>query len=373
MAKAREPARDRLARLLRAARGRRCVIVAQDRPDPDGMATAAALRRILAEKAGVEAVIAASGESGRAENVATLQFLGETLHELDALDLGAFDFRVLVDTQPGFGNNSWPEDQPLDFILDHHPRGQGLPPRQFADIRPDYGAASTMATEYLRAAAIEPDPQLATVLLYGIKTDTQDLARGATAADNEAFLYLYARANRQLLAKIERERLPREYFVTLAVALSRCRIYDSVATCYLGEVRSPDVLSEMADLFLRLEGARWVLCYGLYDGQVHLSARTLVRQGNAGELMAALLDGLGEGGGHDMMAGGQAPLPDDGDLAAFSREIELRLLRLLDVRTRTPEPLVPARVLPGADAGGDEGSESADRTGQPGDRRSEAS
>ncbi|MFW6163134.1 MAG: DHH family phosphoesterase [Planctomycetota bacterium] len=365
MAKTQDPARDRLARLLRAARGRRAVIVAQDRPDPDGMATAAALTRILREKAGAEALIAASGESGRAENVTTLQFLGESLHDLDSLELEEFDFRALVDTQPGFGNNSWPEEEPLDFILDHHPRGPGLQPRQFADIRPQYGSASTIATEYLRAAGIEPEPQLATVLLYGIKTDTQDLSRGATAADNEAFLYLYARANRQLLAKIERERLPREYFVTLAIALCRCRIYASVAICALGEVDSPDVLSEMADLFLRLEGARWVLCYGLYDGQLHLSARTLVRQGNAGQVMADLLEGLGEGGGHDMMAGGQAALPEDDDLAGFTREIELRFLRLLDVKTRTPEPLVPARVLPGAQASDGEGTDSPEAPGEP--------
>ncbi len=359
MAKAQDPARDRLARLLRAARaaaapGRgRAVIAAQDRPDPDGMASAAALKHLLEHKARLECLIAARGESGRAENVATLQFLGETLHDLGSLDLEAFDFRVLVDTQPGFGNNSWPADAAVDFILDHHPRGPGIEAGQLADIRPSYGAASTILTEYLRAAGIEPDPQLATVLLYGIKTDTQELTRGASAADNEAFLYLYPRANRRLLAKIERERLPRGYFVTLARALTRCRIYGPVAICGLGAVDSPDVLAELADLFLRLEGARWVLCHGIYDGRVHLSARTVVRQGNAGGLMERLLEGLGEGGGHDMMAGGQAPLPASEDRAPFTREIELRLLRLLDVQTRTPEPLVPATPLPEAAAGGD--------------------
>ena len=343
MAKAQDPARDRLARLLRLVRGRRrAVIVAQDRPDPDGMASAAALKRLFTEKAHLETVIAASGESARAENVATLQFLGETLHDIADLDLDSFDVRVLVDTQPGFGNNSWPEDVPLDLIIDHHPRGSGIRPGQAADIRPSYGAASTIVTEYLRAADIEPDPQLATALLYGIKTDTQDLARGASPADNEAFLYLYARANRQLLAKIERERLPRSYFATLARALRSCDIYESVALCGMGEVTSPDALSEMADFFLRIEGIRWVLCYGLCDGQLHLSARTVVRQGNAGGIMAELVEGLGKGGGHDMLAGGQVPLSEDADRAALEREIELRLLRLLNIQTRTPEPLVPA-------------------------------
>ena len=103
----------------------------------------------------------------------------------------------------------------------------------------------------------------------------------------------------------------------------------------------------MADLFLRIEGIRWVLCYGLYDARFHLSARTVLRQGGAGEVMSKLLDGIGEGGGHEMMAGGQAPLPPDGGLDARGRDIELRFLRLLDVQSRTPEPLVPR----GRDAG----------------------
>jgi len=344
MADKSDPARGRLARLLRSVRSRhRAVIAAQDAPDPDGMASAAALKRLLEEKARLEVVIAAGGEVGRAENRATLQFLGEPLEDLASLELASFDFRALVDTQPGFGNNSWPDDVPVHLVIDHHPRGPGIQPDHMADVRPNYGAASTMLTEYLRAAGIEPDTQLATVLLYGIKTDTQDLSRGASPADTEAFLYLYPRANQRLLAKIERERLPRDYFATLAHALRACRIYDNVAVGPLGAVSSPDVLGELADFFLRIEGIRWSLCYGLFDGKLHLSLRTVLRQGNAGQVMANLLDGLGEGGGHDMLAGGQAPLSDERPdaVAALAREVELRLLRELEVPTRTPEPLVP--------------------------------
>ena len=61
MAKAKSPARGRLARLLRFVRGhRRAVIAAQDRPDPDGMASAAALKRLLKEKARLDVAIAAT-------------------------------------------------------------------------------------------------------------------------------------------------------------------------------------------------------------------------------------------------------------------------------------------------------------------------
>jgi nanoRNase/pAp phosphatase (c-di-AMP/oligoRNAs hydrolase) len=344
MTSEKDPSRERLARLLAFLREhRRAVIAAQNRPDPDGMASAAALKRILREKAGLEVVIAASGKSGRAENLATLQFLGETLEDLECLDLAAFDLRALVDTQPGFANNSWPAQIPLHLVIDHHPRTPGIAQDSFADIRTDYGATSTILTEYLRAAHIEPDPQLATALLYGIKTDTLDLSRGASPADIAAFLYLYPLANQRLLGKIERERLPRGYFVTLARALHDCRIYNKVALCAVGPVASPDALAELADFFLRIEGVHWVLCHGLCEGQLHLSVRTTLRQGNAGSLVAAMLEGIGHGGGHDMLAGGQATLADLDPKAidALGHELELRFLRLLEVPTRTPEHLVP--------------------------------
>lgn len=318
-------------------------MVAQSVPDPDGMASATALKHLLAEKAGVEGVIATSGKVGRAENRATLQLLGETFEDIDNLDLDSFDLVAMVDTQPGFRNNAWPPERPVDVCLDHHPRCAGEPSAPFSDIRPEYGATSTILTEYLRAARIEPAAPLATALLYGIKTDTQDLSRGAMPADTDAFLYLYPRANPRLLGQIERRPLPRSHFATLARALQACHLYDTVAVCDLGRVESSDAVGEHADFFLRIEGVRWSLCYGICDDRLCLSLRTVLRQGQAGTVMAAMVEDMGSGGGHEMFAGGSVPLAgrDPDDVDDLTRQLELRLLRLVDVSARTPEPLVP--------------------------------
>src|SRR5207344_3648453 len=75
---------------------------------------------------------------------------------------------AMVDVQPPYF------EQPLgrvDLVVDHHPKRTNFKAR-FADLRTGYGATSTIFTEYLRAAAIEPTQRLATALLYGIKTDT---------------------------------------------------------------------------------------------------------------------------------------------------------------------------------------------------------
>src|SRR5215208_2925344 len=65
------PARDKLDRLLRVAKGRRrALIVTHDNPDPDSIAAAVALGHVLEECAGVETEVGYGGIIGRAENIA---------------------------------------------------------------------------------------------------------------------------------------------------------------------------------------------------------------------------------------------------------------------------------------------------------------
>ena len=91
---------------------------------------------------------------------------------------------------------------PFDIIIDHHPIA-GDYEAGFIDIQPDYGANSTMMTEYLKTARIKPSPRLATALFYGIKTDTDDFARGSVSRDIIALRYLYEFANLNIIKKVE--------------------------------------------------------------------------------------------------------------------------------------------------------------------------
>jgi nanoRNase/pAp phosphatase (c-di-AMP/oligoRNAs hydrolase) len=218
---------------------------------------------------------------------------------------------ALVDTQPGAGNNAlllFPES-PVAIVLDHHPLRESAVRARFADVRPDVGATSTILTEYLRAADIEPSPQLATALFYGIKTDTMGLGRGAGPADVDAYFYLQPRIDIQALVQIERAQVPLEYFQSLSATLQAAHIYDGVVISYLGPMRRPDMAAEMADLLPRLEGARWVICMGTYGSELILSVRTDTEE-SAGRLVQRIVGKRGSAGGHGMMAGGQIPLRD---------------------------------------------------------------
>ena len=74
-------------------------------------------------------------------------------------------------------------------IIDHHPLTQLN--ADFTDIRPRYGATTSIMTEYLRMAKIKPSMKLATSLFYGIKTDTSNFERQALPEDMKAFQYLF--------------------------------------------------------------------------------------------------------------------------------------------------------------------------------------
>ena len=196
-----------------------------------------------------------------------------------------------------------------------------------------------MLTEYIQSAGIEPPPMLATALFYGIKTDTRGLSRGASQADIDAYFYLQQRADLEALARIERAQVPREYFQSLVAALRAARRYDHLLVSYLGTLSYPDLVGEMADLLLRLEGIRWVLCMGVHDDVLLLSVRTRLAHGAAG-LIRHIVGPQGTAGGHGSLAGGQMPL-EGADAEQLARTVLQRALYHLEIEVDgDAEPLI---------------------------------
>lgn len=322
-------ARPRLAELKRLAKGRRRVLILlQNNPDPDAIASAAALKLLLKELAGCDTVIAHAGVVGRAENRSMLRYLGTNMRDAADTPPDRFDLVAMVDTQPGFGNNPVEDQARVDIVIDHHGRSGRMPDVAFRDIRPNYGATSTILGEYLRAAGIDPPMSLATALAYGIQSDTQDLGRESTNADIEMFTYLYPLANKRLLSRIENEQQPREYFTAVSRALRDSRTYGNTIVCWLGRMINPDMTGEIADLLLRLDEGDWAVCQGLYKGTLYVSLRTDFRNADAGGVMKKIVGVLGTGGGHEMLAGGQISVGRDSSKRAnqLRKQVERNFL-----------------------------------------------
>ena len=322
----------------------RILIVVHDNPDPDSLASAMALRHLFAVRLNRQAVIAFSGMIGRSENLAMARLLEIPLTPFPILELKTFQVVCLLDSQPGTGNNSLPPEARVDIVIDHHPMREASAACKWVDIRPEYGTTATILYEYLKVQGVTLGTKLSTALFYAIKSETQDLGREARRSDRDAYLALFPKTNKTLLNAITRPPLPREYFSALHSALEHTTIYGGkVLIAALKGVQFPELVSELADLLLRLEGVEIVLSMGHYNSEMILSIRTADEQVNAGELIRTLVAGLGSAGGHGMMAGGKIDnVPDtEAAIAGVERGLTERILAELAVPPCEPVRLVP--------------------------------
>jgi len=145
--------------------------------DPDAMASALAMKRLIRHRVS-EVAIAHVNEIRRVNNVAMMQLLKIPLVKLRQVKASEYNKKILIDSQPPH-NPEFMRFQ-YDVVIDHHPLTTGWE-APFVDIRPEYGAAASILTEYLRSLKIKPSVALSTALIYGIKTDTSNFEKAGPA------------------------------------------------------------------------------------------------------------------------------------------------------------------------------------------------
>jgi nanoRNase/pAp phosphatase (c-di-AMP/oligoRNAs hydrolase) len=307
-----QPALDRATQRARAERVRahfagadRVLILMQDDPDPDAIASALALKTLLG-RTRMSAPICTFGSITRPENLAMCKILDIEVEEISAQALDQFDRVAMVDVQPSFLEERF---ERVDLVIDHHPAERPVRAR-IKDVRPSYGATSTILVEYLRAADVKIGQRLATALLYGIKSDTLGLERGGSRADLEAFAYLYMLANHNALRRIERPELSETALDTLAQGLARRQILGRVFFSHLGAVATADQIPQFADFGLQAEGVEWAVVSGVVGDQLHISVRNVGYVKSAGDVVRAAFGDAGSAGGHRTMAKAVLPLGD---------------------------------------------------------------
>ncbi|MBN1946880.1 MAG: hypothetical protein JW797_14500 [Bradymonadales bacterium] len=303
-----------LAAALDALKGsQRILVCPHDDPDPDALAASWGMALLLERELPVEITVAFEGIIGRAENRAMVRELNLKLRRRELLDLDSFDGVFFVDTQPASGNHSVPSHLKVLGCVDHHPLMGELGPIPWLDIEPNGGTSSSIVLTYLISRKIPLSPDLATAIVYAIKTDTRDLSRDATLLDIQAHEYAFERADLRALGAIINPKLHSHYFENLFLALKVARVHDHSVVVFLPTLDYPDLTAEMADLFVRRQQTRWCLCAGIYRQTLRFSLRCEDHSLNAGQLAARLIAPRGgSAGGHDMIAGGEIPLDPHG-------------------------------------------------------------
>lgn len=296
-----------LLKLVRNVREGKLGIVIHDNPDPDAIASGLALKYI-ANHVGVEADILYHGEIGHQENRAFVNLLKIELRRAEEANLGKFSKMALIDTAVIGANNSLPEDCEVDIIIDHHPVEMDRVTAKYCDVRPDIGATATIMTKYLRELAIPINKELATALLYGIRTDTQEFRRNTSPADLTAAAFLYSLADHDILGQIGTPSMSVETLDILGEAIKNRRIKGSYLISNVGSIRDRDAIPQAADYLLNLEGVKTVVVFGVGEERIYVSGRSTDIRLNIGNMMDKAFGDIASAGGHATAGAAQIPL-----------------------------------------------------------------
>ena len=339
-----------------------CILITAD---PDALAAALALKRIMQTR--VRSVdIARINEVTRPDNLAMIRYLRIPARQWQPEKASSYTHFAIVDSQPSHNPAYYAIN--FDVIIDHHPpkplppeaacaraaagkngdakngeaktadagnagnrnaepaapdaaprdsrpapeagTAAGPPPHKPAlvDIRPSFGATSTMMTRYLQGLRISPSPHLATALLYGIRTDTAAFERSGGEDDLRAYQWLSRFADTATLRRIIRSEYLRAWLPLFSRAfrsLRDCR--GGGVQAWLNEVDTSDLLVAVADFFTRVHGLKWVAVSGIVDKKVIVIFRGDGSR-DIGRLADACFHDVGSAGGHRTLGRAEFPL-----------------------------------------------------------------
>ena len=273
-------------------------------PDPDSMASAMAVKRLLWKHVRSTSIVYI-GKIKRLENQAMMDLLKIPMVEVSNVDPESFARRILVDSQPDHSEIF--EGYKYDAIIDHHPETKKWD-APYVDIRPEYGATATILIEYLRSARIKPAMKLSTALLYAIKTDTANFERGGTQEDVKQFRYIFQYANMNLLRKIEKSELTLTDLRYFQTALANRSLTKKGLFTHIGKVPSADICVQVADFFTRVHGVGWSFVSCVSEGELNVVIRNDGYRKDAGKLAKSAFGEFGSAGGHRGAARARIPL-----------------------------------------------------------------
>jgi len=318
------------------------LILTHDYPDPDALAAAFALQHLVQSDFGIQSRIAYGGEVGRTENKAMVRLLRIPIHKIKPAWFNEYPAVALVDTQPDFENNPFPQTRKATLVIDQHP-ASSAPNADLALVDPECGATCVIITQALLLQGTPLPPRVATALAYGILTDTLDLYRAKRPDVVQTYLRVLHHCDMRLLARIQNPVRSRKFFTTLGKGIRDATFHQRVLVSHLGLVETPDLVSQVAEFLLAYRRAVWCFVSGRYKGRLHASLRTTRSDIQAGEVLRDVFENCKQAGGHGAIAGGSCRIgleATDEIWQAREQILQLRLLKRLRVPVKA-EPRKP--------------------------------
>ncbi|BDC36334.1 DHH family phosphoesterase [Candidatus Methanoliparum sp. LAM-1] len=280
----------------------RMAIIVHDNPDPDALSSAITLK-FIAKSVSVDSDIFYKGNIGHQENRSFVNLLDIDLKKMDESIIDIYDTVAFVDTVPGSNSPTIKSN----IIIDHHQK-EDILKTDFVLIE-QYGSTASIMTHLVQDLDLKLPTEIATALLYGIRSDTLDFTRNTTPEDLTAAAYLYPLANSDLLKQISSSVLSTTTLNIIGEAIRNRVQKGSYLVSNVGFIRDRDSLAQAADFLLKLEGVTTTLIYGIIDGEsIYISARTKDVRINIGDVLKDAFKDFGSAGGRNGMAAAQIPL-----------------------------------------------------------------
>lgn len=289
--------------LIELLKGRKVYIQPHNFPDPDAIAASYGLQ-VLLKHFGISAEICYYGNIEKTTTSAMVTLLGINMTEATKLqDMKETDCIITVDSQKG---NSNLYDLPGDEVvcIDHHPIfNPGY--YKYTDIR-IVGSCSSIIADYFRKNNVEITRNAATALLYGLKTDTMDFTRGVTPFDIDVYSYLFGYADNALIRKLQTNAFRYDDLEAFLTSMSGMRIDNGVAYSCLDFECTDAFVAMVSDFMLGLDAVYFAVVFSKRGNGFKFSVRSEIEKLDAGLITASALSTVGNGGGHNSMAGGFA-------------------------------------------------------------------
>lgn len=290
--------------LIALLEGHKTYIQTHNFPDPDAIASAYGLQMLL-KSFGIETKLCYDGSI---DKLSTKRML--TLFEMDIVsadeiaDMTKDDYIVTIDGQK-YNTNFTDLIGDEVACIDHHPTVIECE-YEYKDVR-IVGSCASIIASYYQELDVRPSAYAASALAYGIKMDTVDFTRGATAFDAQMFAYVFAHADVARLSALYKNVMEFSDLKAYAAAIDNIKVYDRTGFAVI-PFDCPDALiAIISDFILSLDVVDVSIVYAVRQDGLKFSVRSEVDEVDAGKLVEKALDGYGGGGGHKTMAGGFVP------------------------------------------------------------------
>lgn len=306
-------------KLIELCRGRHVYIQTHNFPDPDAIASAFGLQRLLMLH-DIQSTLCYDGRIDKLSASKMLEAFQIQMLPYEQLRPGMAeeDYVIYADAQKHSGNTT-------DFVgdevacIDHHPTFVPVEYR-YQDIRLT-GACATIIAQYFRQLGCRPDSGTATALLYGLKMDTLQFTRGVTQLDIEMFAFLFPLCDQGLLARLERNNMEFSDLKAYGAAIESIEVYDKMGISDVPFPCPDALIAILSDFILTLHEVEIAVVFSHREDGIKFSVRSENPNVHAGHLVRDALRGYGDGGGHAEMAGGMIRKENERLLGRYPRDV----------------------------------------------------